>query len=138
MSSPGTLATPVIIKSWAKPSQRDEFIYGIHDHQLFRGRVLLKSEDPERNNRIRPDSVRILFVLLAQQSRVVHKSEIVSAMWGDREDGGPDAADKSIEINICRLRKCCHLIHVRIDTEPTRGYIATVLPIPASPDMTNA
>lgn len=47
---------------------------------------------------------RLLSTLLVCSPNVLSRADIVDAMWGDYEDGGPVDAVKSLHITICQLR----------------------------------
>lgn len=50
------------------------------------------------------DQKRLFTILAAGRGRYLTIKEIVSILWDGDEDGGPNAADKSIHVHIARLR----------------------------------
>lgn len=53
---------------------------------------------------------RIIGALRRANGRMVSQSTLVDAMYGDREDGGPDDAKRVLHVLICRLRRQGHPI----------------------------
>lgn len=60
---------------------------------------------------------------------IVSTNDLIDSVYGDREDGGPLCANKSIHTKICHLRKKLANTPFRIITNGTSGYrlISTML-----------
>lgn len=63
-------------------------------------------------------------VLRLQQARgaYVTKDSLLHFLYGDREDGGPDSAERTFCVHICRARKSIAHTGWIIDWHRYRGY----------------
>lgn len=100
-------------------------VIGLHDQRLARYGETLRLPRKEFNMAV---------VLLSASGRLVSHDELFDALYGDREDGGPD--EKIIAIMLCRLRKKLVQVGVRIETHHGQGFRACINGAPHQPHRT--
>jgi DNA-binding response OmpR family regulator len=71
---------------------------------------------------VTPSQARLLRCLAGSASRLVTTNEVVAAMWGDREDGGPEYAVRSIDVGVYHLRRSLAALGVVIERRWGIGY----------------
>lgn len=64
---------------------------------------------------------RILAVLFSHYGKYVRRSEIIDAVWGDDEDGGPETVNNVISVTICNTRRICRAIGISFDYRANWG-----------------
>jgi len=63
---------------------------------------------------------RVGACIIAARGRTVAKAEIMEALFGDDEDGGP--MDKMIDVRLCQVRKTLPALGIQIETVWGQGY----------------
>lgn len=76
-----------------------------------------------------PIELRTAAALLANLDVPLSTERLVEHIWGDREDGGPLAADRCLQVYITRLRHLLDALGMRIESLRGHGYVTTLVPV---------
>jgi DNA-binding response OmpR family regulator len=109
--------TSVILGAWrAPPAAREgKILIDVANRTLTRGADVV---------RLCPGEFIFAVVLLSAAGRTLSRKELMEAMYGDREDGGP--LSKALDVYLCRVRRSLLCIGVRFETVWGRGICALI------------
>lgn len=81
------------------------------------------------HRRLTPTQFRFVFSILARRGGVAVKEDIFEDLYGDREDGGPEAQTKMMDVLLCKCRQFVAPLGIVFRTEHGRGICAELIPI---------
>jgi DNA-binding response OmpR family regulator len=71
--------------------------------------------------KLAPCEFKVALAVAVRRGELISKAEICDALWGDREDGGPDTQWKAIDVHVNRLRGKLPVMGLSIFTHWGRG-----------------
>lgn len=109
---------PIIIRlysaasGWSTPQLAPDEIH-MRGDLVSRGHITVRLPPTER---------RLFLVLAVRQGRITPMDEIVEALWGDDASGGPDGADRVVDVAMVALRDAGAALGYVLKNYHGRGY----------------